>query len=151
MGSKCSPFYYQSKSKLPARTFVTDADLPVTWSLTISSWNRYVRILSPLIPEPTCSLRRTDSSCFCTLLKCWLSFSSKFSFASFNEFSRLRVCAVATVPVRRWVIRADDCTLFRFWPPQPVPEYHSILKSRSFQVTAGASCGSITATVTVEV
>jgi hypothetical protein len=45
----------------------------------------------------------------------------------------------------------EACDLFRFCPPQPVPEYHSILKSRSFQETLGVSCGSITATVTVDV
>lgn len=70
--------------------------------------------------------------------------------ASLRLFARDLVCAVLTVPVGMWVTLAQAWTLFRFCPPAPDPEYHSILTSRGLISRPGASVREMTATVTVD-
>ena len=65
-------------------------------------------------------------------------------------FWRLRHSALATIPVGRCVIRQLFWCLLRYWPPAPVPLYHSIFKSFLAIATDPISVvRSMTATVTV--
>lgn len=121
------------------------------WSCTVSSWNLYVRILSPRIPDPTCCLRLLailEVYCEVTIL----STCSCIDFiAKSRLFCLLRVWLVATIPLGIWVILQEFWCLLRCCPPAPVPLYHSIFKSQYGISTPCDVCSllSITATVTV--